>query len=169
MAASFEQFVDSSTPRLVRTARLLLGSASESQDLVQETLIVMFRRWGRLRDPAAADAYAHTTLVHLARRHLRRARFRHEWPPDSGFTDDYESDAAALMPESNPEVTDALALLPLRQRETVVLRYYLDLSVEETARTMRCSVGTVKSQTAKALDSLRGHLEDRDRSKVGDL
>ena len=73
------------------------------------------------------------------------------------------------MPERNPEVTGALALLPMRQRETVVLRYYLDLSVEETARTMRCSVGTVKSQTAKALVSLRGHLEDQNRTKVREI
>lgn len=166
MALSFEQFVDSSSPRLVRTARMLLGSAAESQDSAQETLIVMYRHWGRLRDPGAAEAYAYTTLVRLVRRHLRRARYRHELPEKDALNRSYETAVAAS--ERHPDVTDALALLPARQREAVVLRYFLDLSIEDTARAMRCTAGTVKSQTSKALTTLRRHLEDHDQHKVGE-
>jgi DNA-directed RNA polymerase specialized sigma24 family protein len=75
---SFEEFVAASTPRLVRTARMLLGSANEAEDMAQETLIVMHQHWGRLRNQDAADAYAYRTLVRLVRRYVRSARFRHE-------------------------------------------------------------------------------------------
>lgn len=161
MPASFEQFVAASTPRLVRTARMLLGSASEAEDMAQETLIVMHQHWGRLRSEDAADAYAYRTLVRLTRRYLRSARFRRESVVDL-------AGAAAADPVDPPVTGDetlqaALGVLPVRQREAVVLRYYLDFSIRETARAMRCTEGTVKSQVSKALASLREEMERPDR------
>jgi RNA polymerase sigma-70 factor (sigma-E family) len=165
---SFEEFVTSSSPRLVRAARLLLGNAAEAEDMTQETLIVMYRRWGQLRDPVAADAYAYKTLVRLTRRHQRRARFRHEFVtsdelvgmPASGASDEFDDG-----------LTQALLTLAPRQREAVVLRYFLDLSIDDTATLMGCSPGTVKSQVSRALTSLRTNLDaDRpSRTKAGEL
>lgn len=154
---SFEEFVEVSSPRLVRTARMLLGSNSDAEDLAQETLIVMHRHWARLRNPGAAESYALKTLIRLTRRHLQRAHVRREAPlPDPIDLDQ----AIASAPDDVPAVMRALVALPLRQRETLILRYFLDLTVADTARLMRCSPGTVKSQTSDALTAMRGHLED---------
>ena len=166
MADGFEEFVLSASPRLVRTARLLLGNPSEAEDMAQETLIVQHQHWQRLRDLGAADAYAYKTLVRRTRRHLQRARFRHETttPPDA-------------MPPSAPAVdahsddgglATALVGLPARQREALVLRYYLDLSIQETAQVMGCGTGTVKSQTSKALSVLRNTVGLRPRLESTD-
>jgi RNA polymerase sigma-70 factor (sigma-E family) len=163
VAVSFDEFVVAAGPRLIRAARLLLRDAGEAEDLAQETLVVMFRRWRHLRDPAAADAYAYRTVVRLTRRHLRRARFRYE------TTVAEVADQVADLPrvggdeltaELTGSVRDALLMLPARQREAVVLRYYLDLSVEDTSRAMGCATGTVKSQVSKALASLRSAIVD---------
>lgn len=160
MAVGFEQFVASSSPRLVRAARMLLGEAGDAEDMAQETLIVMYQHWGRLRDTGAADAYAYRTLVRLTRRHARMARLRR-----AALQDDAARDAlATLSMERDDQLKAALAALPARQREAVVLRYYLDLSIAETARLMRCTQGTVKSQVSKALTALRDQLRSADGS-----
>ena len=154
---SFEEFVEVSSPRLVRTARMLLGSSSDAEDLAQETLIRMHRHWSRLREPNAAEGYGLKTLVRLTRRHLTRARFRREEPLSDQF-DVHQPESSTS--EDAPAVMNALAALPLRQRETIVLRYFLDLTVEDTARVMRCSAGTVKSQTSDALNAMRSQLAE---------
>jgi RNA polymerase sigma-70 factor (sigma-E family) len=161
---TFEEFVAASSPRLVRTARMLLGNGSEAEDMAQETLIVMHRQWRRLRDPAAAEAYALRTLIRLTRRHLQRARFRHE----SARADVLGAGEGAIEPPREPDgdLVKALAALGSRQREAVVLRYFLDLTIEETSRLMRCSPGTVKSQTSAALAALRRHLERAERAEL---
>jgi RNA polymerase sigma-70 factor (sigma-E family) len=153
VSTSFEQFVVAVTPRLVRAARMLLGNARDAEDMAQETLIVMHRRWSRLRRPDAAEAYALRTLVRLTRRHMRSARHRLE-ALDMGDGAVFERP----VPDAPGRDDDLLAViraLPARQREAVVLRFYLDQSIADTAQAMRCSPGTVKSQVSKALDTLR--------------
>jgi RNA polymerase sigma-70 factor (sigma-E family) len=162
MPPSYEQFVTASTPRLVRAARMLLGNTSEAEDMAQETLIVMHQHWARLRNQDAADAYAHRTLVRLTRRHLRSARVRHESLANHETT--ARSESVEFPGEGDGALQAALAVLPRRQREALVLRYYLDFSIDETARVMRCTNGTVKSQVSKALASLREQLHHPDQS-----
>lgn len=160
MSVGFEHFVASSTPRLVRAARMLLGEPGDAEDMAQETLIVMHRHWARLRDTAAAEAYAYRTLVRLTRRYARSARLRRV-----AVNEDAAHRVVATPPvERDDQLKVALAALPARQREAVVLRYYLDLSIADTARLMRCTQGTVKSQVSKALAALRERLPSTDGS-----
>ena len=153
MADGFDQFVSEVSPRLVRAARMLLGGPADAQDVTQETLISVYWKWDQLRDRTAASSYAYTTLVRRSRRHRQRAHFRRECltAPDAlpVFA------AAAVLEPSDQDIGRALASLPPRQREALVLRYYLDLSIPATASAMRCTEGTVKSTTSKALAALR--------------
>jgi RNA polymerase sigma-70 factor (sigma-E family) len=157
MPASYELFVSASAPRLVRAARMLLGRAAEAEDMVQETLIVVHQHWSSIRTPEAAESYAYRTLVRLTRRHLRSARFRREALVDGHLG--FDAPAQHEIGEQHEELGTALAALPPRQREAVVLRYFLDFSIDETARVMRCKPGTVKSQASKALAAMRDRLQ----------
>jgi RNA polymerase sigma-70 factor (sigma-E family) len=151
----FSDFVQGAWPGLYRTAYLLLGDAGLAEDLVQTALAKTYAAWPTVRDVHAAPGFARTTLVNTAASWFRRRSWRNELPteslPDAGRDTD---------PSVRPAVLDALAQLPRRQRAVVVLRFYEDLSVAETALALGCSQGTVKSQTSKALDTLRRLLGD---------
>jgi RNA polymerase sigma-70 factor (sigma-E family) len=133
--------------KLVRLARLL-GDPADAEDIVQSAFIRVYRR-GRLRDPAQAGAYLRQTVVNLTRSAWRRKQTvrRH---------------AATLAADgvSDPDVAGRLAMraavaaLPRRQREAVVLRYYADLSEAATAEVMKVSIGSVKSYTSRGLARL---------------
>lgn len=146
----FEEFVRSRSGALVRFGFLLTGDRGVAEDLLQEVLAALYLRWRRTDAP---EAYARKALVNRATNHWRRRRRRPEAPlpehldvavPDP--TDRVGGDALVLA---------ALRELPARQRATVVLRYVEDLSEAETARLMRCSTGTVKSNAARGLARLR--------------
>jgi RNA polymerase sigma-70 factor (sigma-E family) len=150
--ADFEEFVTARGPRLLRAAWLLTGDAHLAEDLVQTVLARMWPKWSRLAD-GSPEAYARKAMVNTYSSWWQR-RWRGEVPhdvlPDALGTDmftavDLEHSLAA-----------ALRTLPARQRSVVVLRYFEDLSVEETAEVLGCRPGTVKSQASKALRSLRG-------------
>ncbi len=151
----FTEFVHASWASLHRTAYLLLGDRSEAEDLVQTTLAKTYASWSKIREVESAPAYARTVLVNTAASWFRKKSWRNERPtetlPDSG----HETD-----PTDRPAMIDALAQLPPRQRAVIVLRYYEDLSVGQTAQALGCSDGTVKSQTSDALIKLRGLLGD---------
>ena len=137
---------------LVRLAVLLVGERPVAEELVQEAFLRFLRADGP-RDPAAGYAYLRTSVVNLTRsrwrrkllelRHLKTVSEAVEGPDAAGHLD--------LM--------RALARLPQRRRACVVLRYYADLSVEETAQVLGISAGTVKSQTHKALAQLHEQLQ----------
>ena len=147
----FEQFVAARGPALLRTARLLTGSHHEAEDLVQTVLARMLVHWGKVGDEFP-EAYARRALVNASmnlrqRFHARRASS--SALPDSGVPDVSESQAA------RDAMWRSLQALPRKQRAVMVLRYYDDYTEQEIANTLDCSVGTVKSQAAKAIAKLR--------------
>jgi len=130
-----------------------------AEDLVQTALARMYVAWPKVRRSDSADAYARRVLVNAYIDEVRRPRWRREQTvseppdrpdtgPDGGWPDAVDGDV----------IRTALAELPKRMRAAVVLRHWLDLSVEETASLLDCSEGTVKSQTAKGIARLRSLL-----------
>jgi RNA polymerase sigma-70 factor (sigma-E family) len=151
----FTAFVNDAWRPLYRTAYLLLGEHGAAEDLTQATLTKTYVTWRRIRERDAAHGYARSVLLNEARSMFRRSSWRREVAttdlPESG----HEPDLAA-----RPAVLTALRSLPPRQRAVVVLRYYEDLDVAQTAAALGCSAGTVKSQTSEALSKLRRLLGD---------
>jgi RNA polymerase sigma-70 factor (sigma-E family) len=159
MFASFDEFVEDRSTALLRTAFLLTGDRGHAEDLLQTTLLRTLRRWSKAR--AAPEAYARQVLVNLSKDRLRtRSRRPAEtaMPPD--VTGLPSVDAGYDQVADRRVVLAALAELPPRQRQVVVLRFVEDLSVEQTADLLGCTEGTVKSQTARALARLRELLAD---------
>jgi RNA polymerase sigma-70 factor (sigma-E family) len=149
---------------LVRLAVVLTGDRGAAEDIVQDAFLGLYRRWDHLADTAAPLAYLRVSVVNGCRSTLRRrsrlwlgatadvAEAAAEAGSDGGAAALAESpEARALLGDEQRIVAAALRKLPRRQREAVVLRYYLDLSQEETARAMGVSQGTVKSATHRAL------------------
>jgi RNA polymerase sigma-70 factor (sigma-E family) len=152
----FAELVQASWGSLYRTAYLILGDHGLAEDLVQTSLARTYAAWRRVRSDDAAPAYARTTQVNTAAEWIRKRSWRRELPTET-LT---EPLVAGSDPTLRPTVLAALGQLAPRQRAVVVLRYYEDLSVAETARVLGCSEGTVKSQTHAALQTLRTHLGD---------
>ncbi|HEY3530590.1 MAG TPA: SigE family RNA polymerase sigma factor [Nocardioides sp.] len=148
--AEFTEFVHASWPALYRTAYLMLGDRASAEDLVQTALAKTYASWRKVRDLGAARAYARTTLVNTASSWFRKKGWRNEQPTDTFQERGYDED-----PSLRPALMQALAQLPPRQRAVVVLRFYDDLSVADTAHALGCAEGTVKSQTSDALATLR--------------
>ncbi|GAA2273904.1 SigE family RNA polymerase sigma factor [Glycomyces scopariae] len=150
----FCEYVQDTRDALLRTAYLTCGDWHRAEDAVQTSLIKLYGAWNRTRR-ATVDAYTRRILANVLVDQTRRGWFRRERafadpPPDHAE----EPDAA----EGQAEAAAILARLPLKQRATLVLRFWEDRSVEETARIMRCSTGTVKSNTARGLRTLRDHF-----------
>jgi RNA polymerase sigma-70 factor (sigma-E family) len=156
----FDQFVVDSVDGLLRTAYLMAWDFAEAEDLVQECLLRVARRWPRVRSMEYPTAYARKVLVHLA---LDDGRRRTRQQDELGHTDahpvaEHADDGAVRVlsgVESNTDLTRALGELAPRQRVTLMLRYFDDLSEAQVAEVMGCSVGTVKSTTSRALERLR--------------
>ncbi len=153
--AEFAEFVAAEWGRLYRTAYLMVGNAALAEDLVQTALTNTYASWHRVRELEAAYAYTRTAVARSAASWFRsKVRLREQ------ATDRLPESPYAPDPSTRPALLEALRLLPPRQRAVVVLRFYEDLSVEQTADALGCSQGTVKSQTSSALGKLRGHLGD---------
>ena len=153
--AEFTEFVHAAWPGLYRTAYLMLGEHQLAEDLVQSALAKTYASWRKVREPAAAPAYARVVLANTATSWFRRRSWRNESP-----TLDLPEAGQDIDPSDRPAVVDALRSLPPRQRAVVVLRYYDDLTVREVAEALGISEGTVKSQTSDALARLRTLLGD---------
>lgn len=145
------QFATARSSHLYRTAGLLAGGDSHlAEDLVQETLGRMYVHWRKVSAADNPAAYAHTVLVRVYLSHRRR-RSSDERP--TGFVPDataVEGDAALRL-----TLLQALGQLSARDRAVVVLRYWEDRSVEETATLLRVSAGVVRTQSSRALARLR--------------
>ena len=160
----FSEFAAAAHSRLRNTAYLLCGDWERAADHVQEGLIRVYVAWPRLVRRGGELSYARKAVV-SAFLDASRKRSSTERPaePDPGRASGEDvatqvSDRAALMA--------ALARLPERQRACVVLRYFEDLDVRATAIALRCSEGTVKSQTSRALASLRSMFESASRDEL---
>jgi len=156
---ALEQLYDEHYVRLVRLAVLLLGDAGRAEDVVQDSFVAVYRRMNRPGGHAVtnAPAYLRQTVVNRSRSALRHlkvvARHPAEAPADAPGADD------ALMHDvRRRQVINALARLPRRQREVLVLRHYLDLSEKEIAATLRISAGAVKSHASRGAAALRRNL-----------
>jgi RNA polymerase sigma-70 factor (sigma-E family) len=154
----FHAYVVARQDDLLRLARMLTSDWASAQDLVQMSLERVWPRWNRIVGAGDPDAYVRRVLVNA---HLKagRRRWRGELPfaevPEGPGHDTFEA------VELRQLVHELLPSLPPRQRATVVLRFYADLTEVATAELMGCSVGAVKSQTAKALRKLRDECERR--------
>ncbi|GHF54758.1 RNA polymerase sigma24 factor [Streptomyces mashuensis] len=150
------EFATARSGYLFRTACLLTGGDRHlAEDLVQETLAKMYRSWRRINRTQSPVAYAHTVLVRtfLSHRRLRSSGERpSDWFPDSaGHPDD---------PELRLTLLDGLARLAAKDRAVLVLRYWEDRTVEETAAAMKLSQGAVRVRSLRALQRLRELLGD---------
>jgi RNA polymerase sigma-70 factor (sigma-E family) len=161
--AGFRDFVVARSPALLRTAWMLTGDAGAAEDLLQVALARTWPHWHRVAD-GQPEAYVRRVLVraHASWRSRR-------WHGESPTVDLADRAGASPDEHSGTEqrlvLAAALATLPVRQRQAVVLRYFDDLSVESVAEIMGSSPGTVKSQSAKGLAKLRDALADREQDE----
>jgi RNA polymerase sigma-70 factor (sigma-E family) len=154
---AFVEFAEAVRGRLRRTAYLMCGDWDQASDHVQEGLIRVYVAWPRLTRAGREYAYARKAVVSAFLDHSRR-RSSKEIPaePDPNVSSGHDlAESVALR----TALTSALTTLPPRQRACLVLRYFDDLSVADSAAALGCSEGTVKSQTSRALASLRSTFE----------
>jgi RNA polymerase sigma-70 factor (sigma-E family) len=161
----FDRFVAESAESLLRSAYLVVWDHGDAEDLVQECLFRVARRWPRVRTMEHPRAYARKVLINLALDESRQ-RSRHQSElhgPESDSLEAHPDETAGRVlgeVEASADLVRALAALSPRQRAAVVLRYFDDLSEAQAAEAMGCSVGTVKSTTARALERLRERVPD---------
>ncbi|AXK37794.1 sigma-70 family RNA polymerase sigma factor [Streptomyces armeniacus] len=143
--------------QLVRLA-VLLGAEQDAEDVVAEAFCVLHHRWYRLRAPDAAPAYLRSVVCNLVRMRIRRLQVsrRHA---SVEVSDIDSAESTAMLHEDQRQVVDALKQLPGRQREALVLRYWMDLKEREIAEAMGISAGTVKSHISRGMEALSRALE----------
>jgi RNA polymerase sigma-70 factor (sigma-E family) len=143
---------------LTRLALIMVGDRQTAEDIVQEAFCGLYRRWHRLRDPGKALPYIRSSVLNGCRSEYRRARataaathsgYEAYLPPARS------AESAAIASEERRAMVEALTRLPARQREALLLRFYLNLSEADTAGAMRISRGTAKSTVARGLAALR--------------
>jgi RNA polymerase sigma-70 factor (sigma-E family) len=145
--------------RLVQLARWFVDDRTAAEDLVQEAFLRLARNQHRINDPDRAAAYLRSIVINLARDHNRRGlvSLRHRPPAE---VDDRSAEDHVADGESRREVIEALRGLPRRQRDCVVLRYYVELPVAEIAATLGLSPNSVKTHLQRGLKSLKAELEE---------
>ena len=152
--AEFVAFVAARRPHLRRIAYALCGDWHRAEDLVQTALAKLYVAWPRLHTAGAEEAYARQVIVRANIDESRRPWRREH----TGVDQPDRVTAADGSVEDRSELVQALQLLSPMQRKVVVLRHWLDLSVEETARELDVSTGTVKSHTSRGLTALHAAL-----------
>jgi RNA polymerase sigma-70 factor (sigma-E family) len=143
---------------LIRLAVVMLGDRAAAEDVVQEAFLQLYRRWRHLSDAGRALPYVRSAVLNGCRSVLRQ-RGRH-LATSSAEPAAASAESAILIDEEHRRVLDALRRLPPRQREALVLRFYLELPASEIARSMGISPGTVKSTTSRALAALGRQLRE---------
>jgi RNA polymerase sigma-70 factor (sigma-E family) len=155
----FTAYVRTKGPTLLRTARALTPNPADAEDLLQTALTKTYLAWDRIDDHRAVDGYVRRTLVNTRTSQWRKRKV------DEFTTDELPEPAAAGQPDPTEQQAQrdallrAISRLPPRQRAMVVLRYYEDMSEQQTADTLGVSVGTVKSTVSRALCKLRDDPE----------
>lgn len=151
--ADFTAYLQARQGRLLSTAYLLTGDRHQAEDLLQTSMAKLYLAWDKVRDRGAVDAYARRIMVNENSSLWRRGWKKREHPTDEvpegqPFHDEYDEGLGAA-------VWGVVQTLPRRARAVVVLRYYEQLTEVETAEVLGITVGTVKSQTSRALAALR--------------
>lgn len=143
---------------LVRLATLLLRDVAAAEEVVQDSFIAMHGAWRRLREPDRALAYLRQSVVNRARSALRRRKVEERHAP-APMPDHASAEQGAMEALEHQELIRALHALPGRQREVLVLRFYIDLSEAQIAETIGISRGAVKSHASRGMATLRLSLE----------
>lgn len=155
---SFRRYAVEHAPRLRRSAYLFCGDWHYAEDLMQTTLIKIYKSWSRVQKEDSLVNYGRTVLLRTwldeKRRPWRRSEQTEAAVPERADDGRGPADSPDRL-WARDLVHQGLLRLPPRQRAVLVLRYFDDLSVAESAKVMGCSEGTVKSQTARGLDALR--------------
>jgi RNA polymerase sigma-70 factor (sigma-E family) len=162
--AAVTELFDVHYPQLVRMARLLVDDTETAEDVVMDAFTALYRRWAAVRDPAETYRYLRSCVLNGSRSALRRRRRTrlHEIPrrADDWSHDDLATDHDVAQGETDrAAVMQLLRALPPRQREVLVLRYFLDLSEAEIADQLRISAGSVKTHSSRGLAALARALE----------
>lgn len=164
----FNAFVDSRSTSLLRTAYLLTRDRGLAEDLVQTSLVKAWFAWARIE--GQPKAYVRRIIVNTYSSWWRRkwnGEQATEDVPEAMPRGQHDRHASSTQIADRTDLWQALGRLPKRQRAVVVLRFYEDLSEIETAEVMQCSVGTVKSQTSRALAKLRLDVALHDPEAAG--
>lgn len=156
--AEFTEYLAARQAALLRTAYLVCGDRDQAEDVLQTALAKLYLSWDKVRDRGAIDAYVRRIVVNETtsawrRPWHRRERATDQLPETAVHHDRYDDGGSAAL-------WDVVRSLPPRARAVVVLRYYEQLSEAETAQTLGISVGTVKSQSNRALRMLRERIPD---------
>lgn len=153
--SGFRDYFSSRLDSLRRTAYLMCGDWHTADDVVSVAVLKVYQSWRRISRMDNVDAYVRRAVINAwldeRRRPWRRERSVPELPADVKPADD-------RLVDDRLSIVKHLEALPPRRRAVIVLRYYCDLSVEDTAQVLECSAGTVKSQTARALETLRAAM-----------
>lgn len=160
----FAKYFNARRDAVRRTAFLLCGDWHRADDLAQTAFVALHRHWRKVRDKQALDAYVRRTLVRAvideSRRPWRRERFVDTMPEvDATVSGNGHGDVGDGV-ATREALLGGLRRVPPRQRAVLVLRFLEGLDVSATAQLLGCTEGTVKSQTARGLDALRGALGD---------
>jgi RNA polymerase sigma-70 factor (sigma-E family) len=157
-----EQMYTAHYRTLVRLAVLLVRDVGTAEEVVQDSFVAVHGRLSRLREPDLALAYLRQTVVNRSRSVLRHRGVQDRYADRLATVDGHlpGADEHAVASERRTAVLDALRGLPERQREVLALRYYLDLSEAEIARTLGISQGAVKSHASRGVAALRTRMED---------
>jgi RNA polymerase sigma-70 factor (sigma-E family) len=138
---------------LVRLAVIMVGDRATAEDVVQDAFEQLHRRWRTLHQQSSGLDYARSAVLNGCRSVLRRRLVARRYAGRIAAPAPYGTDAAVVF-EQRTVLIDAFRSLPRRQREVVALRYYLDMSVADTAATLRISEGAVRSTASRGLDAL---------------
>jgi RNA polymerase sigma-70 factor (sigma-E family) len=155
--AAFIEYVTAAGPWLRKVAYLLCQDWHRADDLVQSSITRLYVHWNRASRVENLDGYARAILVNVFLAEQRSPW----WKRVVVYRAPIESAVFNFDVDTSLDLRDALASVPPRQRATLVLRYFCDLSIEQTASVLDCSPGTVKSQTARGLEAMRRLLEAR--------
>ncbi|MGH3763458.1 RNA polymerase sigma factor [Actinophytocola sp.] len=150
--SAFEALFDESFEAMKRLAYLL--GADDPENIAQEAFVRLHARWRSLASADAVLPYLRRTVVNLSRSRLRHLRVVRRAPVERR-PDAESAESAALAGQDHDRLREVLATLPQRQRQVLVLRYWLDLDQREIAGTLGIAVGTVKATTSHALANLR--------------
>jgi RNA polymerase sigma-70 factor (sigma-E family) len=165
--ASFAGFVREHTPALLRTAYLLTGNAQQAEELVQDTLVELYSKWARVEAADVPLAYVRRCLTNRYINYQRRAARREYAYEDVPERIDDRDELGRLA--DRDEIWGGLRDLPDRQRAALVLRFFEDLSDDDSAAALGCRVGTVRSLISRGLATLRAQMTEPQPPAAGSL